>query len=851
MGDSRDASLARQQRAMPPPSGAVPPPAPDENGTAGHGSHSPASSDEEDLPQTAAAHATHLMRYKLLSNRFLDLRQETVSLKSQVTTRGRKQIELHAHMGQHMKAVQRNDNQLTARVEALDAENIELKQKSLQFSSEHEQIEERLQEGKTQLSETENRIQRLMDRLVTLLSNGAATDVVRAQFAQELEESVQLYERRLDTHKAQLLQARKDNRKAALHLSDEQRRTKRLHDHLCKKQSLLFNRHERSPPARSETPPQIIAAASDAAAGGSAASGSAPSLREAKSGEVEEPKLVLEQAAAPAPGPPQRPISPAPVASTQPRAPPEEAGSNGKEPSVPDSVVSEKRLMPPRSLVKVQQPAWPGSAAPQPPQAIAAPPAAPVARGYPAAEPEAGAGPQMEDVRPQTPPAARAKPAEVISAPSLPAPVQPSPVPTPSRERMKAMEERLCDVLDAMQFESLVVRLGNGLYQFGRSWRAHIRLGENQEVYASKDDTDYEPIRTFIAKISQQERSSAASPAAPAPLATPGTGNASARSAAAGAQELSPEVGGAAGGDAQAAGGEREQGEAPSLRASQDSLRSQTVPTDPASTAAAAARQMCAQMLDPSWTLPRFQQRSDSGVRVASPDSCGAPLLHVSPRLVNDARQVTPRRVLPGPTPLLGNAVVNSPIAGGAAVTAGISGPGSLVRDSRAWSPAPPLAMASTTTTRVLSPTKVHAGDDAAGHSVLSAADASSKEPPRSPPPNGRITSRLVDGRPPLANQAFIGDGRGGGDVAGGGVARPRLEKRPGVAPVAIPPNAPTVLRRSPARAASPDEGARSRVSLCQSASGGAASSVGGAPQWKWRQRAIGDERRWQQLWQW
>merc|ERR1719353_1585969 len=104
-----------------------------------------------------------------------------------------------------------------------------------------------------------------MDRLVTLLSNGSATDTVRVQFAQELEESVQLYERRLETHRSQLLQARKDNRKAAVQLSDEQRRTKRLHDHLCQKQSLLFNRHERSPPVRSEPPPRSIAAASDTA----------------------------------------------------------------------------------------------------------------------------------------------------------------------------------------------------------------------------------------------------------------------------------------------------------------------------------------------------------------------------------------------------------------------------------------------------------------------------------------------------------------------------------------------------------------------------------------------------------
>jgi len=196
---------------------------------------------DEELPRTVAAFPAHLRRYKQLSERLRRLRREAAGVKGKVEERSRKQEELLNHMRHHMQDVSRSERELKQKEEVLEGENSDLKQRSLQVSVEHENIEERLQEGKKQLSETENRIQRLMDRLVTLLSNGATTDGVRVQFTQELEESVELYAGRLEQLKQQLMQARTDNRKAALQLSDEQRRTKRLHDHLCKKQSHLFN----------------------------------------------------------------------------------------------------------------------------------------------------------------------------------------------------------------------------------------------------------------------------------------------------------------------------------------------------------------------------------------------------------------------------------------------------------------------------------------------------------------------------------------------------------------------------------------------------------------------------------
>jgi len=74
-----------------------------------------------------------------------------------------------------------------------------------------------------------------------------------------------------------------------------------------------------------------------------------------------------------------------------------------------------------------------------------------------------------------------------------------------ARDRLMLLEERLRDILEATQFESLVVRLGSGLYQFGKSVRACVRLREDNQVYASTDGVEYEPVESFIAKITNME----------------------------------------------------------------------------------------------------------------------------------------------------------------------------------------------------------------------------------------------------------------------------------------------------------------------------------------------------------
>jgi hypothetical protein len=239
-------------------------------------------------------------------------------------------------------------------------------------------------------------------------------------------------------------------------------------------------------------------------------------------------------------------------------------------------------------------------------------------------------------------------------------------------------------------------------------------------------------------------------------------------------------------------GSDREQPEARTERAV-------SVPTDPAAVAGAASRQMCAQMLDPTWTsLPR------------------------SARSPSHAEREGERRERPQPERLHSqNSLQGSLLVPASSLVVQGFGASGSMRASASSPTAPTQQASASSTARVRSPGKVHAGDDAAGHSVFLLGDAPMKEPPRSPPPGSRVPYRSVStGNTP---------GMASPDMAGGFAARPRTDKRAN-APSVVTGNAPAVLRRSPPRrAASPDEGTRSRASLGQSASGGTGSATSSA----------------------
>jgi len=89
-----------------------------------------------------------------------------------------------------------------------------------------------------------------------------------------------------------------------------------------------------------------------------------------------------------------------------------------------------------------------------------------------------------------------------------------------AEDEVAVLEQVLRNILDEVQFESQVIRVGNGMYQFGPSARAFLRLGPNREVLAVPQDiagisgglgknaagndcSFEEPLSVFVSRIAQ------------------------------------------------------------------------------------------------------------------------------------------------------------------------------------------------------------------------------------------------------------------------------------------------------------------------------------------------------------
>lgn len=81
------------------------------------------------------------------------------------------------------------------------------------------------------------------------------------------------------------------------------------------------------------------------------------------------------------------------------------------------------------------------------------------------------------------------------------------------------MEQKLREALDKASFECAVIRIENGVYNFGPSVRAIVELTPDSEVVASHDGP-FEPIDDFINSIAQEGKR-ASSTSAGQGLSTP------------------------------------------------------------------------------------------------------------------------------------------------------------------------------------------------------------------------------------------------------------------------------------------------------------------------------------------
>jgi len=73
-------------------------------------------------------------------------------------------------------------------------------------------------------------------------------------------------------------------------------------------------------------------------------------------------------------------------------------------------------------------------------------------------------------------------------------------------QNLELMERKLREALDSASFQRAVVRIENGVYDFGPSVRAVVKLSADDEVVACRKDSGdpFEPISDFIRAVAQE-----------------------------------------------------------------------------------------------------------------------------------------------------------------------------------------------------------------------------------------------------------------------------------------------------------------------------------------------------------
>eukprot|EP00927_Polykrikos_kofoidii_P041241 TRINITY_DN35167_c0_g2_i1.p1 TRINITY_DN35167_c0_g2~~TRINITY_DN35167_c0_g2_i1.p1 ORF type:complete len:726 (+),score=123.09 TRINITY_DN35167_c0_g2_i1:229-2178(+) len=414
------------------------------------------------------------------------------------------------------------------------------------------------------------------------------------------------------------------------------------------------------------------------------------------------------------------------------------------------------------------------------------------------------------------------------------------------------MEEQLRTTLEAAQFEELVVRLGNGYYQFGSHHRACIRLKGDGRVYASLNEASYEPFEDFIRRLIPEVSGDGAKAKAlevsdpveaqakeiGASMLDQGKPGTNSRASSTVGNSGAPSVGGtsaiAAGASAGTIAGIASAGSA--VSSTSDTVRAGGGGSGRQSVGGHGVERRTGQTterrtIDQGLTPPRVRQGAAQQPGTASERH------ERSPR--------TPVALNQPPAQTAGNLAASAVASGGPPVnppssvaTGGVVAPAvGVARTPRAWSPGPvvgaanPVAQAATNN-RLRSPRVIrpHApGDDLVGRAGggggsmrLSCGDTQGRELPISPPPSGHSLAPRQRSRPagvaaagmappgPMVVGAHCGGGPGSfgsltGGTAGSGGSAPCVQNA--VAAAAI-------RRSPPRRSPSPEQGTGSRGSL-------------------------------------
>eukprot|EP00930_Biecheleria_cincta_P105468 TRINITY_DN9818_c1_g1_i1.p1 TRINITY_DN9818_c1_g1~~TRINITY_DN9818_c1_g1_i1.p1 ORF type:complete len:1001 (-),score=171.80 TRINITY_DN9818_c1_g1_i1:205-3207(-) len=414
---------------------------------------------------------------------------------------------------------------LNCHQEAVESEHAVWQACLAQQGDEEKQVQQRLIQAEESQQKIEARIQYLMDIMVSLLSptetDAARQELVQEQYAamvKDLEGAYWRLQEQVSTLQATLEAERSENCRRALQLSDQQLRTKRLHDALCQLQSELFrprtgHRARKQPGERPEDP-VVRSSTLLPAANGSGRSAQEPAA----------PCLVLAESSTVAASAP--PVISASLRAVGALNSSSEVQDNGRDKmdgaddfKSADAVASLQDTGRDEGVEKASE--FKGAGAVPTGSASAT-----LSLGSESDPPPAWA--HSTSRTPPLPGAAREGPLEDRSERQACKQLanraddgicRPEEAPTPntpqvaSSDRLRLLENLLRDMLEELSFEHIVTRLSHGYYEFGKSpalARAHLCLEGGKQLVASMDGLEYEPFKDFIAKLQELECHSSA-----------------------------------------------------------------------------------------------------------------------------------------------------------------------------------------------------------------------------------------------------------------------------------------------------------------------------------------------------
>jgi len=433
------------------------------------------------------------------------LRRQKKRLKIALAAFKQKEKEFVAQMDAHMDEVEETERAYSKRIESLTAENQQLRERTERRARENAEQVEKLNETTKQCGESETRVQFLVDRIVALLSAGAA-DPSQTEAVVNLRQREREMLRMLEETRQQFDEVRQQNGELTTRLTEELSLSRRLSDQLAEVEERFFH----------QKPENLCLPRSPC--DGDASLRTAPRLGARplglRSDQLEAPPERPERAAPPDLPPP---ISEAEAAD-------EEDSSFEEHSEVPATVSSRafggvgghgrRKLGAVLEAEALSQEECEfsfgdfmedakGTEA-QLEHLEASPEAADedddlIEEGELDEEPcrgEAGVSVCSEDAAQSDTGLKVSHSSGLSTANSIAA--------ATSTARAELMEGKLRDALDRAAFECAVVRVEPGVYNFGPSVQAVVQLTENDEVVASRDGGPFEPIDSFIQRVGEE-----------------------------------------------------------------------------------------------------------------------------------------------------------------------------------------------------------------------------------------------------------------------------------------------------------------------------------------------------------